>query len=241
MGTRSLQGTTVKFNISTTVRNIMTITSLPVAQSNVVSTNDDSLDSGVSVGEANRAWKWEATLNSGANLTFDLFDLAGFDAGAGAAADFLGQPISPFEEIVCILIKNTNPATTLTGELEVIPDPSQGWTPMGSHTSALGGALRSQGILIKYNPAEEGFDVNDGVSHRIRLTAVGANCAFEVVLLARHDDNESSSSSSSSSSNSSSSSVSSVSSSSSSSASSSSSSSISSSSSSASSSSSSQT
>ncbi len=210
MGIRSLSATTVKISINTTVRNAMTITSAPVAQSPVMSTNEDSLDSGVSVGEANRAWKWESVLNSGSNLVFDLFDLTTLDAGAGAGDDFLGQPISPFEEIVCILIKNANPASTLLGTLEIIPDATNGWTPIGSHTTATGGALRSQGILVKYNPAEEGFDINDGVSNRIRLDAVGANIAIEVVLLARHDDNESSSSSSSSSSNSSSSSVSSV-------------------------------
>lgn len=203
MGTRSLQGTKVTLSMTTQVRNAMITDDTIIAQGPVAFNIADSLDSNASVGGANRAWEWVSTINSGATLTFDLFDLVGFNQGAGGGDDMLGQAISPFEEIVCILIKNVN-AEGVAGNLEVEPDPVAGWTPMGSHTVALGGALGAQGAIVKYNPSEGAFDVNDGVSHRIRLTANGGNIAIKVALLARHDDDESSSSSSSVSSSSSS-------------------------------------
>lgn len=175
---------------------------------------DDTLVSGVENNAASRAWQWihrdsdPKVLLSGANLVIDIFDLAGFDMGAGDGNDIVGQPLQ-FEEVVSIFIKNGN-AIGAAGQLEIIPDPAQGWTPIGIHTVALGGALRGQGILFKYQPNQNGFDVTDGVNHRIRLTAVGGNVNLEIAILGRHDDEASSSSSSSSSSVSSSSSSSSV-------------------------------
>jgi len=156
-----------------------------------------TLDNGISAGQCNRAWQRKDTvIAKDAQETIDLYDFVGVDIGAGAGRDGLGLPLT-FEEIVTIVIANEN-AVTAAGILEILPANSQGWTPIGTHTTATGGALRGQGALIKYQTAEAGFDITDGANHRITLRAINGPVTVSIYILARHDDNESSSSSSSS-------------------------------------------
>jgi len=165
-----------------------------------------TLANGVSAAQCNRGWqRKDVTIAAYAQETIDLYDFVGVDIGAGAGRDGLGQLLA-FEEIVCIVIVNEN-AATAAGILEILPANSQGWTPIGTHTVAVGGALRGQGGLVKYQTAEAGFNITDGASHRITLRAVYGSVTYSMYILARHDDDESSSSSSSSSSVSSSSSI----------------------------------
>lgn len=202
MANRSLSSAKVGAKINATVQNVMDDGN---TASGAVNINvDDTVSDGVSAGEANRGWQWVHTaanpkqITSGSTLVFDLYDFAALDMGAGDTRDIVGQTIT-LEEIVAILVKNSN-AEGAAGQLEVEPDAVNGWTPIGSHTVATGGALRAQGLLLKYQPAEAGFDVADGSNHRLLLTANGGNVNVEIAVLGRHDDNESSSSSSSSSS-----------------------------------------
>jgi len=195
MANRSVASPKVIAQLLANVRNTMDD---GVIVSGAVNGNtNDTLTNGVSANQANRAWQWlTKDLGSGGAITLDLYDFAGFDAGAGAGNDIVGQAMA-LEEIVAIKIKNNNDVA-LAGQLEVIPDPTNGWTPMGSHTVATGGALRGGGVILMYQPAESGFDVVDGSSHRIRLRAFGGAVNYSIWILGRHDDNESSSSESSS-------------------------------------------
>ena len=201
MGTRSISSPRFTANISTQVNNLLT--SGKSAQGSVSFSRDLKMADGVSANQANRAIEYSAEISSGGNLVIDLYDWAGIDGGAGAGNDIVGQALT-LEEIVVIAISNEN-AIGAAGLLQIEPDASAGWDPIGSHTVADGAALRGQGVLIKAQPAEAGFDITDASSHRIKLTASGGAVTFKIVVLGRNDDDESSSSASSSSASSSSS------------------------------------
>lgn len=194
---RQMDTMTISYRVSGTLKNVLADGTGPsinhpnfsFSRSSTVITN------GIDSNQANRAWQSTGrTLAAGTSVTLDLYDLAGEDIGAGAGMDGLGQPIT-FEEIVAIVIVNENAVDT-DGALEIAPAAVGGWTPIGTHTVASGGALYGQGLLIKQQLDGRGFDVQDGVSHRITLTANGGDVKYSIYLLARHDDEESSSSSS---------------------------------------------
>jgi len=201
---RSLSAIKLNVKLSATLRNLLD--DAVYASVNHPGLNySPTLDDGIGDNQANRSWQsLSRALNWNASETLDLYDLGAVDIGAGAGRDGLGQPIA-FEDVVAIAIVNDN-AVDETGQLEIIPAVANGWTPIGEHTVANGGALRGQGILLKAQIAEDGFDVEDGVSHQITLTAREGNVEYSIYLLTRHDDEESTSSSSWSSHNSSSSS-----------------------------------
>ncbi len=156
-----------------------------------------SLTNGLGDNQANRGWQsTNRPLANGATETLDLYDFAGTDIGAGVGLDGVGQAVV-HEEIMAIAIVNEN-AMGAAGQLEIRPGPGNGWSPIGIHTVATGGALRGQGFMLKVQPAEAGFDVTDAANHMIRFTANGGALDYSIYLLARHDDNESSSSSSTS-------------------------------------------
>lgn len=196
MGTRSLTSPKITVSLTGSVVNQMTVNTARQATSAFEFKREISFSSGVSLDQVNRAWEFEGLINSGGFVVIDLFDYAGFDTGSGDGDDFVGQDLE-VEEIVAIMIGNENLDSVLTGDLEIIPDPSNGWTPIGSHTVATGGSLKSQGLLCKLQTAEAGFDITDASSHRIRLDANGGNVNYKIAIIGRHDDNESSSSSSS--------------------------------------------
>lgn len=202
MGTISLTNAKITLKMSGTLRN--TLRGGEVASVACPSLNySQTLEDGVGASQADRSWQGiTRSIASGAQETIDLSNMAGIDVGAGAGLDALGQAVS-MEEIVAIVITNDNAVTT-AGELEVIPADSEGWTPIGSHTSANGGALRGQGLLLKVQPAAIAFEVG-ALSHRVTLRAVGGAITYSMYLLARSELDTSSSSSISSSSSSSSS------------------------------------
>jgi len=155
---------------------------------------DADRETGVSGTQTNRAFEDTGrTLSSGASEVVDLYDFAAQDIGAGAGNDALGLALV-FEEIVTVVIQCTSGA----GALEIEPDATNGWSPIGTHTVATGGALRAGGTLLKDMPDEAAFDVTDASSHRVKFTANGGDLVYSIRLSGRHDDNESSSSSSSS-------------------------------------------
>jgi len=203
MSARSIASPKINFKLSATLTNTLddgTIVTSAVPYLSYV----PSIANGYSAGQANRGWDSVGrTIVNGAQETLDIYDFAAVDVGAGAGNDALGQALT-LEEIVLIAITNDN-AIAADGSLEIIPAASEGWAPIGSHTVANGGALLGQGLLLKVNTAEAGFDVA-GNSHRITLRASGGDVTYSIYILGRHDDDESSSSSSSSSSTSSSSS-----------------------------------
>lgn len=205
MGTRTLSSPKINLKMTGTVQNTLTDSSVAsIGHPNL--SYAPTLTSGVSASQTNRAWQSKSrSLAGGASETLDLYDLAGVDIGAGAALDGVGQVVSPFEEIVAIAIVNEN-AVGAAGQLEVEPGAGTGWSPIGTHTAATGGALRGQGCLFKAQVAENGFDITDGASHLLKMTANGGDVVYSIYIFARHDDNESSSSSSTSSSQSASSS-----------------------------------
>jgi len=197
MGIRSLSNPKVVAKLSGFVRNTLDDgTNIDAALEADVNT---TLTSGVGPSMANRGWQWKSrTLASGANVVIDLYDYASLDAGAGAGNDSVGQVLT-VEAIVALMIKNEN-TVGVAGTLEIEPDATNGWTPIGTHTVATLGGLRGGGVLLKYQPDSTGFDVVDASSHRIKLTANGGDITYSVWMWGRHDDETSSSSLSSSSS-----------------------------------------
>ena len=194
MANRSVASPKITMQMSATIQN--TMFDGQVATGQLAASTADTLTSGGEVDQVNRGWQWKnKTLLDGNFIVIDLYDVAARDMGAGLGVDIVGQALI-MEEIVAIKIKNEN-ASTAAGHLEIRPDNTNGWLPIGSHMVANGGALLGGGVLMKYQPAEAAFDVEDGVSHRIRLIADGGDITYSVYVLGRSDDAVSSSSSSS--------------------------------------------
>lgn len=203
MATRSLSSPKVIAKMDGIVRN--TLDDLTEIDARLLAEINTTLTSGEGASQANRGWQWKnKKIAAGANVVIDVYDFAGLSAGAGSGNDAVGQPLL-LDDIVAILIKNEN-AVGVAGTLEIEPDGTNGWTPIGTHTAANLSGLRGGGFLYKYQPDASGFAITDGASHRIKLTANGADVEYSVWIWGRYDDESSSSSSSSATSSSSSSS-----------------------------------
>ena len=192
---RSLNSPRLSAKVTGTLVNTMTDgSSASAAHPNLSYTK--TLTSGVDANQANRAWQLKNNvIASGAQETINIYNFLGYDIGSGEGRDGVGQLIT-LEEIVMIAIVNEN-AVDAAGLLEIIPAYSHGWAPIGSHTEATGGALRGQGMLMKVQPGEAGFDVEDNVTDRITLRAVDGAVTYSMYIFGRSDDEASSSSSSS--------------------------------------------
>lgn len=196
--TRQMDSMSISFKVNGTLKNVLDDGTGPSINhpSFSFTKSGTALSNGIGNNQANRAWQSRSRTIAGAGSeTLDLYDLAGVDIGAGAGLDGLGQAIV-FEEIVQIIFVNENDAGD-DGALEIEPAAVNGWTPIGIHTVAVGGALYGQGLLVKQQLDGRGFDVEDGVSHEIKLSANGGDVTYSIYILGRHDDEESSSSSSS--------------------------------------------
>jgi hypothetical protein len=180
-----------------------TLVSGSTASSSMAGNISQTLTTGIGDSQADRAWSYESQkLLSGESLVIDVFDFGGIDIGAGDGNDALGQDLT-LSNIVSFLVQNENAVDT-AGQLEIEPDATNGWVPIGTHTAALSGALFGKGVLMKHQPADDGFPVVDASSHRVKITANGGDITFSVYILGRSDTETSSSSLSSSSSSSSS-------------------------------------
>jgi len=193
MGTRSISGVIFKVSLSATITNMLKGSTPASAKQPSLSYSQSAkqpslsysqtIENGIGAGQANRGWQGVSLgLDGGSSQVIDLYDMAGINIGAGDGKDGVGQPVD-FEEIVAIAIVNDN-AIGDAGALEIEPDETNGWTPIGSgFTAANGGALYGQGIFTMGQPAEAGFNVVDGSSHRIKLTAVYGYVAYSIYLV----------------------------------------------------------
>lgn len=193
---RSLVNTTALLSLVTTVRNDVSstgrATSCPVKLQKT-----HNLTSGTDSAQADRAFEHKLTITAGTTEVLDLFALVGTDIGAGDGNDVLGLPLALYQ-IVAIGVNNANVIDT-DGLLEVGPDVTDGWAGLGEHTVVNGGALPAQASIAKIVPGSVGLEIVDGVSHRLALTAVGADVECKIVVFGRSEPPASSSSSSSSS------------------------------------------
>ena len=152
------------------------------------------IETGVQANESNRGWEvLNYKLSGGDSVEINLSTFAGWDIGAGDGNDGLGLPMD-LEEVVLILIEHVGG----NGFLEVRPSTASGWTPIGEHLDSDGASLGPEGVIIKMNPGEQGFDVIPGTSERITFEAISDDVEFHVLIIGRNDDDDSSSSSSSS-------------------------------------------
>ena len=211
MSNRSATGKvqiTAQCDLLNTLNNTGKSSSSQVGAANII--NDKFTVSGVKTGQINRAWEnTDISLAAGATLTINMNGFGGQDIGAGAGNDALGIALD-MGEIVLIVVKNTSTEDgTATGGpmLEVKPSTASGWTAIGTHTVALGGAIPPGGCLIKYAPGEGGFDIDLGTADHFDLVAPGNAVKCSVTIFGRNDDDESSSTSTASSQSSSLSSV----------------------------------
>ena len=210
MGTRSTTGGDVSLKYNVTIVNTQDNAKQATSNQSFIVVSD-KISNGVSNLEATRSHVVLGTISSGGTTDIDLFDFTGIDVGAGAGLDALGQALA-IEEITtfileCIGATSQNvdrtafPDTAAAGTLELQPAaPAGDWTVAPTLTAALGNGLRAGATFMLHSPDEAAFDVNDSVSHVIRLGANGADVTFRLTIMGRHDDDESSSSSSSSSS-----------------------------------------
>jgi hypothetical protein len=156
----------------------------------------ESFSNGVSAWEMNRAHEeTDIELLSGNSVDIDLRDVATRDAGAGTGDDAVGQ-VQLFEEIVCLIVKHTDG----DGELEINTVlPASPWPviPQYAARSAVGGALRLNGVRVWFEPDTQALDTTAGGAN-VRFTATNGDLKFSLLIFGRHDDDESSSSSSSS-------------------------------------------
>jgi hypothetical protein len=187
----------MSISITGTVRNTLTelgkVASVPVGFSFA-----PTVSSGTDENQADRAVEYAVTILEDDTLVIDLSSWTGIDFGAGDGNDGTGQSLYPLYQIVAIAISNENGVSDV-GMLEVVPDVTEGWTPIGEHTVATGGALAGQSVLVKANLSASAFEIVEGVSSRIALTSVGGDVAFRILIFARSVAVPSSSSSSSSS------------------------------------------
>lgn len=202
MASRSLSSIKITVKLSATTQNTLvdgSVVTAPHPELNLT----PKMSSGVQNNMANRGYQLKGTLGPGDVVTLAMSDMVGIDIGAGSGVDGVGQAVD-YENIMAIAIVNENEVTE-EGQLEIYPHATHGWSAIGSHTVATGGALKGQGVLLKVQPVEGGFDIAALTNHRMCLRASGGTVDYGVYLLARNDDEESSSSSSVSSSQSSSS------------------------------------
>ncbi len=195
--TRSLESAEVSLVMAATVKNTMTQDTSKSVSGQVSFLKSWDIENGVGADAASRAWEWSGSLISGESLVFNLSTMVGLDAGAGGGRDIVGQSLLLLE-ITHILFFNDNDIGD-AGLLEIQPNGSNGWTPIGTHTVPLGGALGAQGCLFKAQPDENGFDIG-GSGVYVKLTAQSGSVDYKIVLIGRHDVEDSSSSSLSSSS-----------------------------------------
>lgn len=174
--------------IVVTVGAKITTDSGATASSTTSASDKRNINNGIDVYNANRVWQHIGSLADGANLVVDVHDFAGIDIGAGAGNDIHGQPMA-LDEIVLIMIENTTPQTgsessDSDGEtlLEVEPDSTAGWSPIGVNTGAAG--LGHRALLVRLNDYN-GFAVVDGVSHRVKLTAVNGSATYRITVIGR--------------------------------------------------------
>lgn len=192
MSNRSLDSE-VKVVLSGTVKNTLDDGQVASVALNA-SLGTGRLDNGISADEANRMW-WseERALGSGGTETIDLYDLGSLDIGAGAGNDGVGQAFTCVEIVAIAIYQDSG-----DGRIEIEPGASNGFTALGSHTVATGGALRTGGLLLKTQPHTDGYPVTDASNHTLKITANGAAATYSIYIIGRHDTDESSSSSSSS-------------------------------------------
>jgi len=181
---RSISECTAKISFNIKLRNALldgTIASIAGGGALLNAT----LASGNGEDMVNRMWqRIGVEITSGATADIDLFDFAGIDIGGGEGMDGLGQAMD-LEEIVALILIKTGGA----GSLEVMPgNPTGYWTCMPKMTAALGNALKTNGILLLYQPNHQAFDVFDGTSHVIRLGANGGAVTYSLYVWGRSSD-----------------------------------------------------
>jgi hypothetical protein len=186
---RSLEGIQIRLLLSATVKNVMNASPYRASTGAISTTVNPNVLSGSGESQANRAWDYRATIAAGASLTIDLFDFGSLDSGSGAGKDIVGLSVQ-LDSIVAILIQNITvdsdtSDSEVPGALEIEPAASNGWTPIGTHTVANGGALEPGGLLLKVQIDAAGFPVTDASNHQLKLTANGGDVDFQILVLGR--------------------------------------------------------
>lgn len=144
------------------------------------------LENGLDALEANRAMvAIEREIPPGSSHDIDLYDWHDVDTGVGYGLDALGQE-AIFEEIVLFVIRHASGAGRLEIMSSVPTTRSVPWCPR--MTVARGNALREGGVVAIYQPDEDALDIQDRVSQRIRLGAVGGFVYYDIFVLGRSED-----------------------------------------------------
>lgn len=149
-----------------------------------------NLITGVEDGQFNRAiYKANVALASGSSMSLDVFDFAGFDAGAGDGKDLLGQQMA-LDEIVAIIvyvragsdgglvIGNDGTGASLNSIFD------------GTDTGKIGpirATALMPGIFLLFSPSVDGWEVNDATNHILKFQSVAGALNFDLVILGREN------------------------------------------------------
>lgn len=185
MGTRSLSSIRVSAQLEALLTNLINASpalSSQVAQGGTI-TPATSLANGTSADQADRIIHDPARSLTGASSeTIDLHDFAGFDIGAGAALDALGQAAG-FAEIVAILIENSIDSLgnlTIGGE-----GSTAAWQgPFNASDTNAIGPIPPGGILMLFNRADPAWTVTDVTSHLLKI-ASSNDATYSLTIIGR--------------------------------------------------------
>lgn len=142
---------------------------------------------GIGEDQINRAIsKRDIELADDSFISIDLFDFAGFDAGAGDGKDALGQS-NAWNQVVMILV------ILKAGSLGALRIGGEGtgaafnspWDGNDSARNIIRATENLPGVFLIMNPDAAGYEVTDATNHLLKFHAVGGEVTFSVCLFGR--------------------------------------------------------
>lgn len=147
-----------------------------------------NLVNGVLEDQFNRAmYSPTVQLDSGEDIVLDLYDFAGFDAGAGDGQDLIGQPMA-LDQIIGIIV------IVAAGSDGGITIGNDGTTASfnslfdGRDDGVIGplkASALNPGLFMFFSPNADGLEVEDSANHRLKIQSVGGDVTFALCILGR--------------------------------------------------------
>lgn len=145
------------------------------------STRTTSITAGDAADKADRAVGSTSRSLPVGSETFDLYDLASLDLGAGAGRDPLGEQVT-LEEIVAISIHNRSASGYLLVGGE---GTAAAWSAPFNGDDDAKLVVLPGGHIQLCAPKSPGYAVTDTTNHLLKVEAVGATQTYDIEFLAR--------------------------------------------------------
>ena len=138
---------------------------------------------GTSANQINRCYSNKAIdISSGANEDIDVYDFGTLDAGAGAAADALGQTVSLVE--VCFIAVHNHSSVTGVAVVGGLNTGAAFNTPFAASDAGKVSVLPG-GWFILMAPVNPAYAVADTDNHILRINALGSAVKVDVHIFGR--------------------------------------------------------